>query len=1116
MDRKATQILIENTFNYPFDEDRFRYFTINLLANLDKEKDSPYISGKYIKDFFREHIHKYRRIGTYIAPDGDKLDVLVVHLVNPWALERSRTMLRNFTAWYLKNQDEKDAALVAYHTDDLDDWRFSFVRMEYRQEITEKGTIKVKEEFTPARRYSYLVGKNEPNHTAQEQMIPILEDDQNNPTLANIEEAFSVDAVTKQFYEDYRALFEKLTNELNNTLEKDNKIKEEFEDNYIDTANFAKKLMGQIVFLYFLQKKGWLGVSKDSQGNFKQWGTGPKNFMKRLFNKEFSDYKNFFNDILEPLFYNALNNGDRRSDYYEKLDCKIPFLDGGLFEPMNDYDWVETEIRINNDILEDILKTFDRYNFTVREDEPLDKEVAVDPEMLGKVFENLLEENLRKGKGAYYTPRPIVHYMCQESLVNYLSTECEGIVPKKDIEKLIHEGEAVFEIEAAIEEGNKNHKRQLPKSVVQNAALIDKKLADIKVCDPAIGSGAFPVGMMNEIIKARMGLDAFLKSGETIYNFKRHCIQESIFGVDINPGAIEIAKLRLWLSLVVDEDDYETIQPLPNLDFKIMQGNSLTEAFHGISLSLEKKQEQLELGEDIKELDWLIEELDIKQKRFFNAIHPREKQQCRRDVEKNILDIFHHYIEKKREFNQNEADEIESELMEMTHGNKERPFFPWKLYFADVFREKGGFDVMIANPPYIEHKKLKKYSQILKSIFEVYSGTADLYVYFFEKALNLLHTKGTLCFITSNKFMKTRYGANLRHMLTQNLIHKIVDFSDIHVFDALVSSCVMVVSKAEKTGNEITVAIAKNQMLIKFNIYNYVQKEGFNYLQSKLDNTIWNFEDEATLNLKDKIEKIGERLININGVKIFRGITTGYNLAFIIDERTKNLLIKEYQESNKIIKSLLQGRNIRKWIPEESHSYLLLTEYNLDIPTLYSNVFRHLEKHKEHLVERADQGKNWWNLRACKYYSEFEKEKIIWGLTADKWSYAYDNKNHFLPSNGYILTSKFLSIKYILANLNSKLHQFYFRIIGIMTAGGAYTLKHETLSAFPVAVVNKNNQRPFISLVDRILSSKRTNPHSDISFLEAKIDRLVYKLYGLTENEIAIVEESIEGRLSER
>ena len=357
MDRKAAQTLIENTFNYPFDEDRFRYFAINLLTNLDKEKDSPYISGKYIKDFFREHVHKYRRIGTYIAPDGDKLDVLVVHLVNPWALERARTMLRNFTAWYLKNQDEKDAALVAYHTDDLDDWRFSFVRMEYRQEITEKGTIKVKEEFTPARRYSYLVGKNEPNHTAQEQMIPVLEDDQENPTLADIEAAFSVDAVTKQFYKDYRALFEKLTNELNNIFEKDNKIKKEFEDKSIDTANFSKKLMGQIVFLYFLQKKGWLGVSKDNQGNFKRWGTGPKNFMKRLFNREFSDYKNFFNDILEPLFYNALNNGDRRSDYYEKLDCKIPFLDGGLFEPMNDYDWVETEIRINNDIFKDILKT---------------------------------------------------------------------------------------------------------------------------------------------------------------------------------------------------------------------------------------------------------------------------------------------------------------------------------------------------------------------------------------------------------------------------------------------------------------------------------------------------------------------------------------------------------------------------------------------------------------------------------------------------------------------------------------------------------------------------------------------------------------------------------------
>ena len=174
--------------------------------------------------------------------------------------------------------------------------------------------------------------------------------------------------------------------------------------------------------------------------------------MKQLFEKEkdefgkikFFDYGNFFNDVLEPLFYEALAT-ERTNDVFTHFNCKIPFLNGGLFEPINDYNWEETDIRIDNDLIGDVFKTFDQYNFTVREDEPLEKEVAVDPEMLGKVFENLLPENLRKGKGAYYTPRTIVHYMCQESLINYLDTECEP-VSKEDIETLIREGEKVLEI----------------------------------------------------------------------------------------------------------------------------------------------------------------------------------------------------------------------------------------------------------------------------------------------------------------------------------------------------------------------------------------------------------------------------------------------------------------------------------------------------------------------------------------------------------------------------------------------------------------------------------------------------------------------------------------------
>ncbi len=380
------------------------------------QKPSAY-HGPYIPDAFKDHIRQYKRIGKYTDPGQTELDVLVVYLKKETSLERARTMQRNFVAHYLKNRGEKDAAIVAFCTDGLEDWRFSFVRMDYRTIQTESGKVKVKEDLTPARRYSFLVGRNEPNHTARQQLVPILEDDRKNPTLADIEHAFNIESVTKEFFNRYKDLFLKVKEELDNVVAVDQKIKTEFESKNIDTANFAKKLLGQIVFLYFIQKKGWLGVGKD-----RTWGTGPRNFMRRLFEKEIASYDNFFNDILEPLFYEALAIDRGDVSFYSRFNCKIPFLNGGLFEPINGYNWEETDILLKNDTFGEIFDTFDLYNFTVREDEPLEREVAVDPEMLGKVFENLLEVKDRKSKGAYYTPREIVHYMCQESLINYLDS----------------------------------------------------------------------------------------------------------------------------------------------------------------------------------------------------------------------------------------------------------------------------------------------------------------------------------------------------------------------------------------------------------------------------------------------------------------------------------------------------------------------------------------------------------------------------------------------------------------------------------------------------------------------------------------------------------------------
>ncbi len=986
MDKQAAENLISDTFNRPFNESSFSNFIRNLLNDIDESKAFPYLRGRYIKDSFKGHIKKYRRLGTYTDPDGGKLDVLIVHLEHETALERARTMQRNFIAWYLKNRGEKDAAIVAYHSDDMDDWRFSYVRMEYKEEVTDSRKVKVKEELTPAKRYSFLVGKNEPNHTAQQQLLPLLKNDSRNPTLSELEDAFSVEAVTKQFYLDYKGLFEKLTEELDHILKKDSKIKQEFETKSIDTANFAKKLLGQIVFLYFLQKKGWLGVPKDER-----WGQGDKRFLRTLLKRCVTENKNFFNDYLEYLFYEALATTEGLAtidlSYYPKFDCKIPFLNGGLFEAT--YDWKNTNILLPDELFSNkektkagdtclpfrdrqagtgILDIFDRYNFTVKEDEPLEKEVAVDPEMLGKVFENLLPENLRKGQGAYYTPREIVHYMCQESLINYLDTAVntgeislsqekltqqklfgdpepeqlslkgtgyKTVVPRKDIEDFIHKGEFAIEHDAAKENGTTSYKYQVPESIRKNAWLLDEKLKTIKICDPAIGSGAFPVGMMHEIVKARNVLATYLSLREaeattqshstsvilsdseesqsrSAYNFKRHCIQESLYGVDIDPGAIEIAKLRLWLSLVVDEENYLNIKPLPNLDYKIMQGNSLIEDFHGISLNLEKNDELL--FSENEELDLLIEGLYRKQSEFFNAIRHSDKNRLREEVEDAIIKVFHYELKRRQEQYFKELDRInkmansfpreedskkcydaekakldkkykfdfeavENELREMTHGNKIRNFFPWKLYFADLFRKNNGFDVVIANPPYVRIQKIEKsLKQAFSQDYQSATKNYDIYVLFDEKGVDLLRPGGFFAYIQPNKFFNSDYGVGLRNFLTSNnYLYKLVNFGNSQVFDTATTYTTLLFCK--KSPNMSFDYVAFSQQNASEEFLNYVsQVPSINTIQKQfskkhITSDNWVFGDDDTLSIFKKIESAGDPLSAFTQ-KTFQGIVT--------------------------------------------------------------------------------------------------------------------------------------------------------------------------------------------------------------------------------------------------
>ncbi|MGA3168701.1 MAG: Eco57I restriction-modification methylase domain-containing protein [Terriglobia bacterium] len=750
MNREQSRELLRQTFTHAFDKARFFTFSRNLVNHVDESKAFAR-NNQYVKDAFKSHVQRFERLGTYTSPAKETLDILVVHLTKESKLERARTAIRNFVADHLKERDEKDAALVAFVSPSETTWRFSYVKMEYATVEKDSGTVGVEVRLTPARRFSYIVGEGESCHTAQTRFLSLLQDTETDPKLADIEEAFSVEAVTKEFYKKYVELFGDIHAALEKLVAKEKTIRDEFTARSVNTIDFSKKLMGQIVFLYFLQKKGWLGVA---EGN--DWGTGPRDFLRRLAKGEYGKYDNFFNDILEPLFYDTLATDRGHEAWCGRFKCRIPFLNGGLFEPLGDYNWQKTDIILpdklftNSDHVDEgvtgtgVLDVFDRYNFTVNEAEPLEKEVAIDPEMLGKVFENLIEENRRKGLGSYYTPREIVHYMCQESLINYLDTainEEARLVPRRDIETFVHLGEQISHYESV----DTKYLVKMPEPIQKHARAIDERLTEITVCDPAVGSGAFPVGMMTEIVRARCALTPYFNDvrERTPYYFKHHAIQNCLYGVDIDTSAVEIAKLRLWLSLVVDEEDTRQIRPLPNLDYKIVSGTSL-------------------LGFPFKSQGLL--EVERLKRRFFDESDHSVKPELKNQINKALAECV--------------ASSKKTLGYEVT--------FDFETWFSEVFRKKGGFDVVIANPPYVDSETMVRTDpqgrELLTRLWKTAKGNWDLYIPFWELALRRIDKAGTAALITPNKWLSIGYGRSLREHATP-YVYQISDYSKFRAFE---------------------------------------------------------------------------------------------------------------------------------------------------------------------------------------------------------------------------------------------------------------------------------------------------------------------------------------------
>ena len=1053
-----------------FGEDDFENgFETELLESQPERKQLAEATG----------IRSIKQVGM-IYVGVEPLHIFDVTVNDRVMMERNRVNIQRLIRTVM---DQYSCAFMLFHYEDDTrwDWRFTYCR--------KSGN---KEETTDSKRYTFLLGPGQSCRTATDNFMALY-DKRNSLEIKDIENAFNVEALSKEFFGKYKTQYEAFVNYM---VDPTNGMRQPFIDTDFDhtgmTADkirdreekpirdYVKKLLGRIVFLHFLQKKGWLGVPAG-----KEWGEGDHDFMLNIFkNANENQKENFLDEVLEGLFADGLDrNRSDQGDFYDTKvegfrNCRIPYLNGGLFER----DILDKKpSHFPASYFDDLLTMLSQYNFTIDENDPNDAEVGVDPEMLGRIFENLLEDN--KDKGAFYTPKEIVQYMCRESLIAYLQTD-----QRKEDKECIR----LFVT---------THDATLLGDLKEE---IDKKLCNVKICDPAIGSGAFPMGLLRELFFCRSAIEPNIM--ENAAKIKRHIIQNNIYGVDIERGAVDIARLRFWLSLIVDEKSPEA---LPNLDFKIMQGNSLLEQYKGADLSTmtDKKvtAEGITLFDSM--LDVYRKNLRDKLSEYYACPEHDKKVQLRKD----ISDIV------KQELME-QGIHIDFEGIDLSANSQ---FFLWHTWFHDVFSRpsKEGFDIVIGNPPYVEAKKLKYIASTLKEIFSIYSGTADLSIYFNELGLSLLAEKGIISYITTNKFFNTGYGEKVRKQLSSQHINIILNFEQVEVFeDVLVSSVIFNVSKKNKMKKNLFVYEKFYKLNFQEFKRQFVERQSMfgSYPQDYLDEKEWSFSDKKQLMLKEKIENGHLSLKNIEGVKIYRGVTTGYNPAFIISNEQRNKLIAEDHNNSKIIKNMLQGRNIRKWYYNESEENLIFTRRGTDIekfPFIKKHLYGFYDNLKPKTPEDSTKGRKpgnykWFEiLDNTAYYREFEKsEKIIWGLTADKWAYTLDTEQHYLPSNAYILTSETIPIRFILGLLNSKLLRYYFGFIGVMTAGGAYTLKASTIEALPIAIGTKQQQKEIALKVENILNAKATNKQTDVSSSEHEIDCLVYNLYGLSENEIKIVE----------
>ena len=857
-----------------------------------------------------------------------------------------------------------------------------------------------------------------------------------------------------------------------------------------------------------MQKKGWLGAGKEDIVS-----NGDKNFLRNLFNKAAKENKQFYNFYLEPLFYNALNKRPIKagSFYREYFDAQIPFLNGGLFEPPEDYDWENEFLYLPDELFstnptkpedgEGILDIFDLYNFTVYENDPIDKEVSIDPEMLGKVFENLLEENLRKGTGTYYTPREIVHYMCQECLFNYLKNSLEG-VDNKEINNLIHWGELKIQDDG----------KEIPVEVKldnKSIELIEKSLKDIKIVDPACGSGAFLVGMLKEIVKARTCLLTLKKDHINVYDIKKQAIQESIHGVDIDPGAVEIAKLRLWLSLIVDFQLHD-IEPLPNLDFKIMQGNSLLEdlfidderikLFDSLTIDKNNTAKKVGLFDDvnsslIKKLKDLhisyYKESSIDKKRNLrDSINDIEHYLVTESVKKELkrlkeqkINIKPHPLlglgfEEVRKINKISTKEDRIlKILDDLQSQGVKPFFIWHLNYMDVFEEKGGFDVVIGNPPYVDSEEMtrnqKEIREIYKNIYRAAQGNWDLFIVFIELGLSLCNKIGTCSLIVKNTLIAAPYSTEIKNIIKEEYsLVSLRDYSNVDVFKQQAVYPVVFVVSSKSTDNCVNFTVMDDE--IKIRRSNVIKRQHIN------EDVYWDkyFFEEEIVNIVLKILNFPKLAIH-SDIKVESSSTVAeaYDVKrYLIDSENIS------EGDKKLINTGTIDRFISLWGVKK-------TQY-------IKNQYKHP------VIRREDLNK----LKQTRIDQSNDKKIIIAGMAESIESFYDQNADYLAGKSTTVIRGKSsANLKYLTAVLNADITTLWYRVYynSLSMAGGYFNInKIDTIPIPSFISIDKSLKDRLIENVDTIIRLTQINPKVSLKESFQEMNALVNRIFELNNNEV--------------